>query len=259
VDKQSNPEMIEREMEQTRASLVEKVAALEEQVVGTLQTATSTVKDTVESVRDTVSSVKEAVTGTVESVKDKVEHSVETVSDTMKEAFDLRTHIRNYPWACIGAATFAGFGIGLLIGERRDSSSAEGLKSSSLYETYLHENGRSRATAPMAAGMARAADTPPAASAPDTAGASRQPGLFDQLWQRLSDEVARMGEEAFHQLTTAVHRNLQDSIPRIIENVVSAGSAAVQNAVGSAVGSAGSHSGWGHEERQGRSDQEYRG
>lgn len=259
MDKQNKPEVIEREMEQTRASLVEKVAALEDQVVGTLQTATSTVKDTVDSVRDTVSSVKDAVTGTVESVKDKVEHSVETVSDTMKEAFDLRTHIRNYPWACVGAATFAGFGIGLLLSPRRDSSSAEGLKSSSLYDTYVHENGRSRATAPMAASMASAADSAPATSSAAIAPASREPGLFDQLWHRLSDEIARLGEQAFHQLTTAVHQNLQDSIPRIIENVVSAGSAAVQNAVGSAVGSAGSHSGSSHEERHARSDQGYRG
>src|SRR5947209_10258757 len=128
--------MIEREMEQTRASLVDKVAALEEQVVGTLQTATSTVKDTVESVKDTVSSVKEAVTGTVESVKDQVEHSVEAVSDTMKEAFDLRAHIRNHPWTCVGAATFAGFGVGLLLGDRHGASSAGGLQSSPLYATY---------------------------------------------------------------------------------------------------------------------------
>jgi len=247
--------MIEREMEQTRESLVEKVAALEQQVVGTLQTATSTVKDTVDSVKDTVSSVREAVTGTVETVKDKVEHSMETVSDTMMEAFDLRTHIRHYPWACIGAATFAGFGVGLLLGNHRGDS-AEGLKSSSLYDVYLHGDGRSGATAPMAAGMARAADAPHATSPPPSAPAARQPGLFDQLWQRLSDEIGRLGEEAFHQLTASLHSNLQNSIPKIIENVVSAGSSAVQNAVGSAVGAAGTHPGG---ERQGRSDQGYRG
>jgi len=250
--------MIEREMEQTRASLVEKVAALEQQVVGTLQTATSTVKDTVESVKDTVSSVKEAVTGTVESVKDQVEHSVETVSDSVKEAFDLRTHIRNYPWACVGAATFAGLGVGLLLGgDRRgmsSSGSSGGMRSSSLYDTYVNENTRSSAPAPMAAGMSSAADSPHASHATRQP-ASRAPGLFDQLWQRLSDEITRLGEEAFQQLSASLHKNVQQSIPTIIENVVSAGSAAVQNAVGSAVGSAGTHPGWGHEERQGRSDQ----
>jgi len=247
--------VIEREMAQTRESLVEKVAALEQQVVGTLQTATSTVKDTVDTVKDTVSSVREAVTGTVETVKDKVEHSVETVSDTMKEAFDVRTHIRNSPWACIGAAAFAGFGVGLLLGDRRGSS-AEGLKTSSLYDTYLHENGRSGATAPIAASMARAADSPHTVSPAPSESASQRPGLFDQLWQRMSDEISRLGEEAFHQLTASLHSNLQQSIPKIIENVVSSGSAAVQNAVGSAVGAAGTHSGG---ERQGRSDQGYRG
>jgi len=250
--------MIEREMEQTRASLVEKVAALEEQVVGTLQTATSTVKDTVDSVKDTVSSVKEAVTGTVETVKDKVEHSVETVSDTVRDAFDLRTHIRNSPWACVGAATFAGFGIGLLLGDRRGNRSAEGLRSSSLYDTYVHENGRSSATAPMAASMSKASDDHRAEYREPAPAEPRKPGLFDQLIARFSDEIASLGEQAFHQLSDSLRRNLSDSIPRIIENVVSAGSAAVQNAVGSAVGGAG-HEGTCSTERHARSDQGYRG
>jgi len=188
-----------------------------------------------------------------------VEHSVETVSDTMKEAFDVRTHIRNYPWACVGAAAFAGFGIGLLLGERRDARSAEGLKTSSLYDTYVRENGRSASTAPMAASMASAAEAPPTSAAAPRAPAVQRPGMFDQLWERLSDEITRLGEEAFHQLTASLHQNLTTSIPKIIENVVSAGSAAVQDAVGSAVGSASTHSGRGQEERQGRSEQGYRG
>jgi len=249
--------MIEREMEQTRASLVEKVAALENQVVGTLETATSTVKETVESVKDTVTSVKEAVTGTVESVKDKVEHSVETVSDTVRDAFDLRTHIRSYPWACVGAATFAGFGLGLLWGDRRGS--AEGLRSSSLYDTYVHENGRSRATAPMAATMARASDEGRSEPPPAAPAQPAKPGLFDQLFARLSNELANLGEQAFHQLSDSLRKNLSDSIPQLIENVVAAGSSAVQNAVGNAVG------GTGHQEerfssaRHAGSDQGYRG
>jgi len=255
--------MIEREMEQTRASLVEKVAALESQVVGTLETATSTVKDTVESVKDTVTSVKEAVTGTVETVKDKVEHSVETVSDTVRDAFDVRTHIRSYPWACVGAATFAGFGLGMLFGNRGGgSTSGEGLRSSSLYDTYVHENGRSSPTAPMAASMARASDEGRAESRQTSPAQPAKPGLFDQLFARLSGEIASLGEQAFHQLSDSLRKNLSSSIPQIIENVVAAGSSAVQNAVGNAVGGTGH--GAGHQEgfssaRHAGSDQGYRG
>jgi len=232
--------MIEREMEQTRASLVEKVAALEQQVVGTLQTATSTVKETVESVKDTVTNVREAVTGTVESVKDSVETSVETVTDSVKDAFDLRTHIRHYPWACVGAATAAGFGVGLLLGNRGGyAASAAGLKSSSLYDTYRRENGPSRSAAPMAATMSSAADSYHEPARPAAAPEPRRPGMFDQLFSKLSDEITRLGEEAFHTLTQSLRSQLSTALPQMIENVVASGTHAMQNAVSSAVGAHG--------------------
>jgi len=233
--------MIERDMEQTRASLVEKVAALENQVVGTLQTATSTVKDTVETVKDTVTNVKEAVTGTVESVKDQVQTSVENVTENVRDAFDLRTHIQRYPWACVGAATAAGFGVGLLLGGNRSyAAQAAGLKSSSLYDTYRNENGPSAPSAPMASRMASAADDyhepqpRPQAAAP----APRQPGLFDQLWGRLSDEITKLGEEAFRTLSHSLRENLSTALPQIIENAVASGTHAMQSAVGNVVGAA---------------------
>jgi len=235
--------MIEREMEQTRASLVEKVAALENQVVGTLQTATSTVKDTVETVKDTVTNVKEAVTGTVESVKDQVQTSVENVTENVREAFDLRTHIQRYPWACVGAATAAGFGVGLLLGGNRSyAAQSAGLKSSSLYDTYRHENGPSAPAAPMASRMASASDDyhepQPRRHAAAAAPEPRQPGLFDQLWGRLSDEITKLGEEAFRTLSHSLRENISTALPQIIENAVSSGTHAMQNAVGNVVGAA---------------------
>jgi len=218
--------MIEREMEQTRASLVEKVAALENQVVGTLQTATSTVKDTVEAVKDTVTDVKEAVTGTVDSVKDQVQTSMENVTENVREAFDFRTHIRRYPWACVGAATAAGFGVGMLLGGNRSyAASAAGLRSSSLYDTYRHENGPSVPAAPMASRMSSASDdyheAQPRHQAAAAAPAPRQPGLFDQLWGRLSDEITKLGEEAFRTLSHSLRENISTALPQIIENAVS--------------------------------------
>ena len=52
VDK--TPEQIETEMFQTRESLTEKVAALENQVVGTVQNAANTLTDTVDAALDEV-------------------------------------------------------------------------------------------------------------------------------------------------------------------------------------------------------------
>ena len=46
MENNESPELIEQRMQETRNSLTEKVAMLEDHVVGTVQTATSAVKDT---------------------------------------------------------------------------------------------------------------------------------------------------------------------------------------------------------------------
>src|SRR5262245_65948816 len=75
MDRES-PELIEREMEETRESLTEKVALLEDKVVGQIHAATDTVHGTVESVQDTVQTVKAAVQDTVQCVAGTVKNSV---------------------------------------------------------------------------------------------------------------------------------------------------------------------------------------
>src|SRR5438270_4131823 len=102
-------------MHETRQSLADKVAALENQVVGTVQSAASAVQDTVESVKsavqDTVCSVKE----TVGDVKDTVQDSVSSVSEGVMSAFDIRRHVDENPWLMLGGAAAAGFVTGLLV------------------------------------------------------------------------------------------------------------------------------------------------
>jgi hypothetical protein len=60
-------EVIRDEMEQTRASLADKLGALEEQVRETVSGATEAVSSTVEGVKDVVSTVSD----TVDSVKEQ--------------------------------------------------------------------------------------------------------------------------------------------------------------------------------------------
>jgi len=83
-------EVIRDEMEQTRASLADKLGALEEQV------------------RETVSGATEAVSSTVEGVKDVVSTVSDTV-DSVKEQFSLSKQFDEHPWLAMGVAVGAGF------------------------------------------------------------------------------------------------------------------------------------------------------
>ena len=101
------PELIERQMEDTRESLSEKVSQLENQVVGKLQSATEAVQRTVQSVRC-------AVEGTVASVTGTVRNSVESVS----EALDMRKRVQETPWLMVSGAATAGLVTGLIVFRR---------------------------------------------------------------------------------------------------------------------------------------------
>jgi len=195
--------MIEKEMEATRESLVEKVAALENQVVGTLKSATC-------SVQETVATVKDAVTGTVESVQ----HRVEDVKEGVKEAFDVAGHIQAHPWMCVSCATLTGVALGVFLGNQARSSPSKAYRPSTSYRGNGHAE-----RAPIADAMASAAET--ASSATKAAG-TEQPGLFGSLFGRFTDEIRKLGEEALEQLTTSLKTNLHEQLPKVIETAVAA-------------------------------------
>jgi len=92
-------------MEQTRASLTDKIEALENKVV-------DTVHDAKAAVTDTVASVKEAVHDTVETVRGTVHSTV----DTVKDAVDINHHIQTHPFTAFGLSVAAGFVGGKLLG-----------------------------------------------------------------------------------------------------------------------------------------------
>jgi len=113
------PEQIQGEMAQTRESLTEKVAALENQVLGTAQTAANTLSTTVDAVKSLVETAPEAM-----------KQAATAVTETVKDAFDISGHVRTYPWASVGVSTGVGFLTGLLVfrghsnGEIASSSAA---------------------------------------------------------------------------------------------------------------------------------------
>lgn len=103
------PEQIQDEMAQTRASLTEKVATLEDQVLGTAKTAAATLTDTVE-----------AVKSLVEKAPDMAKRAASAVTETVKGALDISGHVRSNPWAAVGVSAGAGFLTGLLVFRPRE-------------------------------------------------------------------------------------------------------------------------------------------
>jgi hypothetical protein len=98
-------EVTRTRMEETRASLSEKLETLEQQVVETVRGATN------------------AVAETVATVKDAVRDTVGTVQDTL----DLRLQVRRHPWTVVVGSIALGYlGGCLLFRNRPVRSSANG-------------------------------------------------------------------------------------------------------------------------------------
>jgi len=87
-------ELIQHQLDETRASLADKLEKLGEQITGTVEKVSETVEETVEAVSDTVETVAETTQETVEAVK---------------EAFNLPKQIQQRPWLWFGGSILVGF------------------------------------------------------------------------------------------------------------------------------------------------------
>jgi len=88
-----HPEVIRKQMEETRSDLEQKLEALENQVSETVQSTTEAVSETVDAVKETVENVTSTVKETVESVA---------------QTFDLGLQTERHPWIVFGASVAAG-------------------------------------------------------------------------------------------------------------------------------------------------------
>lgn len=187
MDRES-PELIEREMEQTRESLTEKVSLLENKVVGQLQSATDTVQGTVDSVQETVQSVKSAVQDTVQSVSDTVRHSVQSLADGLKETFDVRKQVHENPLAMVGGAAVAGFLTGLLVfGGRRSGTHAYAAMPAGSYAVPV---------------------------------APSRPGWLNDLLDVAVREVKKVAEQALSTTTASLKHSVETGIPKLIDTAL---------------------------------------
>jgi len=102
--------VLQQQMEETRASLTEKLETLEQKVVGTVEEATTVASDTVEAVKDTVAAVNETVKESVETVKDW---------------FDIEAHVQNHPWLVVGGSVALGYCLGTFAPNGNGSTQAQ--------------------------------------------------------------------------------------------------------------------------------------
>jgi len=210
VDREQ-PELIEREMEQTRESLTEKVSLLEQKVVGNIQSATDAVQDTVQCVKSAVQDTVQAVTGTVS-------HSVESLTDGVKEVLDIRKHTRENPWAMVGGATVAGFVTGLLVFRRASSGASLGA-----YTPMPFTSQPGGAAAPAAA---------PAAS--------QRPAWLNDLFDMAGQEIKKLAEQALATATASLKQTVETGIPKLIDRAVpDVGACPTDQAAGDGAGHAG--------------------
>lgn len=114
-DLQQNIAETRHEIEETRASMTEKLELLEERVRDTLEETKTAVDDIVENVKGTVDETVDAVRETVDGAKSTVENIVENVKGTMddtvtkvKQSFDLRYQVEQHPWLMLGGSVVAG-------------------------------------------------------------------------------------------------------------------------------------------------------
>lgn len=187
------PTQLEQDMFQTRESITEKVAALENQVIGTIQNAADTVTDAVDS-------VKEAVTAAPTAVSDTLRETVQVVKDTLHEtvgSFSVSRCIRNNAGLALGTTILGGFVIGYgLSGRRvrRDASSQQLLSPDA--RELLERPTRRPAAQP------------------------RQPSLIDGWIHRITSELQSLGEEAMATAIRSLKQNINDQVPAAVESAV---------------------------------------
>lgn len=186
---EKTPEQIEAEMFETRESLTEKVAALESQVVGTVQTAANTLTETVDAVKEFVTTAPEAVSETVEQVASAVKEQV-------RRTFDVSERVQSNPWACVAASVGVGFAASYLLSGARTPSFSSRAKPS---------------PSPMGS----------MPLSPHPLASSREPGLFDDLFNALGrkvrEKVKEVSETAIDAAANALNRNVREQLPRFVE------------------------------------------
>jgi len=179
-------EVTREQMDETRASLTEKLETLENHVVHTVQ-------DTADAVHDTVADVKEAVHGTVSEVK---------------EIFDIPLQVRRRPWLMVGGAIALGYVGGYLllrrgsdrpaVNERQPAASANGAKTNGQHNGTVKANRLREKTAE---------------KSPIKDESPSKPGVLSGVTSRFGAEISKLEELAIGTAMSAFRDIITDSLP----------------------------------------------
>jgi len=190
------PDVIRQEIEQTRASLTDKIETLEYEVRDTVQTAKATVEQTLETAKATVEQ-------TIEGVKGTVEDTVQSV----KETFDVTRQVEAHPWGMVGGSMLAGFALGWLLPGRPHPERwtvhrvAEGMR----------PNGRAeQPTAPSSS-----PDRWPSELRDEASG----PSLFERLADQFGDEIAKVKGIAIGAAVSALRDLAKQQLPTLAPQI----------------------------------------
>jgi len=215
------PEVIQRELEDTRHALAEKLEQITEKISGTVETVTETVSNVTETVSNvteavegTVHNVAEAVSGTVESVKETVSSVGEKASETVeavKEAFNLPEQVRNHPWVWFGGSVVAGFVAGKFLLPAGPSRTYEA-SSFNRGRGYVATEEESRGTPPKAGnGRHRAAET---------ASRSNAPSMLSRFLDQFGTEIDKLKSLALGTLFGVGRDMISKSLPESLKDQV---------------------------------------
>jgi len=198
--------VIKHQMEEQRASLAEKIEALENRIVQTVEGAREAVADTVETVKDTVHN-------SVETVKDSVSSSVESV----KETFDLPAQTQRHPWALFGCSVAAGFAGGWILFRALEGNRQSALPPARAYHPAAYTGASSWASRPQAAfsnGAPVEAAPAPSAPAPAPAPAAESgPSWLSELGHKFEPELNKVKGLAIGALIGVVRDMVTKSLP----------------------------------------------
>jgi ElaB/YqjD/DUF883 family membrane-anchored ribosome-binding protein len=212
----ATPEVIEQEMAETRHSLVEKIAALESQVVATVQSATTAVQETVQSVTAAVTDTTDQVRQGLFGVQDEAKQALHGLTDNVREAFDVTRHAKENPVASVAVAAAAGFVTGLLVFRSVPARLPKRMTEGS--------EPRPRVAPPPADYMM----VQPAAAVP---AAPKETTWFDELMSRAGKELVKLGEQAVAQAVAQARAAIDQSVPKLVDNLVATGTERVHGLV----------------------------
>lgn len=206
---EKSPDAIERDMEQTRESITQKVAALETQVLGTIQTATNTLTDTVQTVKETVTTapaaVKETVQETVAAVKDSVKETLTSVKESVA-SFSLSDCVRDNPGTALGTSAAFGFLTGYLLLGGRESRPlmARGYREPA-------PNGRPGTVPP---------DTAHHFASYGERAEPARPGVFAGLMAMVGGELEQLAKQALTTALASLKQSVNEKVPRVMDDAV---------------------------------------